>query len=960
MANLTFLNDASVFHNLKVRYQAKLIYTYSGLFCIVVNPYKRYPIYTPTVVKMYLGKRRNEVPPHLWAITETAYRNMLTNSKNQSMLITGESGAGKTENTKKVITYLALVASSPKKGSAKKVSLEDQIVATNPILESYGNAKTSRNDNSSRFGKFIRIHFTTSGKLCGCDIESYLLEKSRITQQQEVERSYHIFYQLLQPFVPDLKEKCQVTDDIYDYQYVSQGKTTVASIDDNEELEYTDSAFDIIGFSNEEKWDCYKLTAAVMAMGQVNFKQKGRDDQAEPDDLTFATKVASLFGVNCDEMMKAFCKPKIKVGTEWVTKGQTCEQATNGVGGIARAIFDRIFKWLIIKCNDTLIDPTMKKANFVAVLDIAGFEIFDYNGFEQISINFVNEKLQQFFNHHMFVVEQEEYVAEGIDWAMVDFGMDLAACIIMFEKPMGIWAILEEESLFPKATDKSFEDKLKAQHLGKSPPFAKPQSKTDKNAHFAIIHYAGTVSYNVTGWLEKNKDPVNDTVVDVLKRSNGNNLLVKLWADHPGQSNPPPEETGKKKKKKGSAKTVSSVYLVQLADLMNTLHSTEPHFIRCIVPNTHKKPGDVEPPLIMHQLTCNGVLEGIRICMRGFPNRMLYPDFKSRYQILGAAEIASSNDNKTGVYALMDKIEFSREKFRLGHTKVFFRAGALAALEEARDEIVLKLVRWMQGQCYGIIRRRVYAKRRDQRELLKVIQRNFRKFMQLRNWGWFIIIQKTRPLIGQVSLEEELKKLEDKANEAYGSYKEALDVTARLEEENVKAKQEIEELTKQIESEQGNLSQYQERQAKAAALKADLENQMEQAQQQLRSEEIARQDMAATKKNMEGDINVIKKEIADIEHAILKVEQDKTNRDHNIRSLNDEVASQDEVINKLNKEKKHLGDNQSKAAEDLQASEDKVSHLNSIKSKLEQTLDELEDGANREKRQRGDLEKQRR
>merc|ERR1712223_307729 len=415
MANLTFLNDASVFWNLKVRYVCKLIYTYSGLFCIVVNPYKRYPIYSQTVVKMYLGKRRNEVPPHLWAISETAYRNMLTNTKDQSMLITGESGAGKTENTKKVISYLAAVAASSKK-SAKKVSLEDQIVATNPILESYGNAKTSRNDNSSRFGKFIRIHFNAAGKLCGCDIESYLLEKSRITQQQEVERSYHIFYQLLQPFIPDMKAKCLLTDDIYDYTYVSQGKVTVASIDDNEELEFTDQAFDIIGFSNTEKWDCFKLTAAVMTCGEIKFKQKGRDEQAEPGDLSFSKKVADLYGVDCNKMMKAFCKPKIKVGTEWVLKMQSCENAMNAVGGISRAIYNYLFKWLIIKCNETLIDPTMKKVNFCAVLDIAGFEIFEYNGYEQISINFVNEKLQQFFNHHMFVVEQEEYISEGIDW----------------------------------------------------------------------------------------------------------------------------------------------------------------------------------------------------------------------------------------------------------------------------------------------------------------------------------------------------------------------------------------------------------------------------------------------------------------------------------------------------------------------------------------------------------------
>merc|ERR1719312_312564 len=358
----------------------------------------------------------------------------------------------------------------------------------------------------------------------------------------------------------------------------------------------------------------------------------------------------------------------------------------------------------------------------------------------------------------MFVVEQEEYVSEGIDWAMVDFGMDLAACIIMFEKPMGIWAILEEESLFPKATDKSFEDKLKAQHLGKSPPFAKPQSKTDKNAHFAVIHYAGTVSYNVTAWLEKNKDPVNDTVVDVLKRGS-NELMVHLWADHPGQS--APADDGKKKKKKGGAKTVSSVYLVQLADLMSTLHSTEPHFIRCIVPNTHKKPLEVEPPLIMHQLTCNGVLEGIRICMRGFPKRMMYPDYKMRYACLGQAEISSSSDNKTAVYALMDKINFDRERYRLGHTMVFFRAGALAILEEARDDIVLKLLRYLQGECFKKIKVPNFNKRRDQRELIKVCQRNFRKYMALREWGWFIIIQKTRPLIGLPNPEEELRLLEE-------------------------------------------------------------------------------------------------------------------------------------------------------------------------------------------------------
>jgi len=966
MVNLTFLNDASVFWNLKTRYQAKLIHTYSGLFVVVVNPYKRYPLYTHRVCKIYLGKRRNEVPPHLWAIAEGAYRDMLTNKKDNAMLITGESGAGKTENTKKVITYLAMVATGSGKKSEKKVSLEDQIVATNPILESYGNAKTSRNDNSSRFGKFIRIHFTASGKLAGCDIVSYLLEKSRITEQQEVERSYHIFYQLLQPYGDGigggLREKCCLSTDIYDYVYVSQGKTTVASIDDNEELEYTEDAFNVLGFAEQEKFDCYMLTAAVMTAGGVVYIQKGRDDQAELEKVTpdtFPGKMANLCGVDANALFKAFCKPRIKVGTEWVTKGQTVEQATGATAGIARAIFDRLFKWLIVKCNDTLIDASLKKANFCAVLDIAGFEIFEYNGFEQISINFVNEKLQQFFNHHMFVVEQEEYVKEGIDWVMVDFGMDLQAAIIMFEKPMGLWAILEEESLFPKATDKSFEEKLKAS-LGKLPIFLKPASKTDKNAHFGISHYAGIVNYNVTNWLEKNKDPVNDTVVEIFKSTSKVPLLVLLWEDHPGQPTTAPKDEGKKKKKGGGGKTVSSVYLVSLNELMTTLHNCAPHFVRCLVPNTHKKPGEVEPELIMHQLTCNGVLEGIRICMRGFPNRMLYPDYKLRYACLGQAEIASSSDNKTATYALMDKIGFDRERYRLGHTLVFFRAGALAKLEEARDDLVIKWVRMIQGEVLKRIRGRVFAMKRDQRELIKVAQRNFRKYLQMRDWGWFVIIQKTRGLIGLPNPEAELQMLEEEANAKYGEYTAALEKTKELEGNMGNLKDEIAAMTKQLAEEQGSISIYTDRQAKANAIKAEAEVALAAQTEVLKAEENSRVALAAEVKAHSGSIGAVKKDIEDVELAITKVEQEKGNRDHTIKTLQDEIAEQDEVINKLNKEKKHLSATQAKSNEDLISAEEKVKHLNQVKSQLESTLDQLEGGLDKEKKGRANLEKQKR
>ena len=468
------------------------------------------------------------------------------------------------------------------------------------------------------------------------------------------------------------------------------------------------------------------------------------------------------------------------------------------------------------------------------------------------------------------------------------------------------------------------------------------------------------MSYNVTGWLEKNKDPVNETVVELFKATSSVPLLVWLWRDHPGQPTETPKEEGRKKKKGGGGKTVSSVYLVSLGELMATLHTCEPHFVRCLVPNTHKKPGEVEPPLIMHQLTCNGVLEGIRICMRGFPNRMLYPDFKMRYACLGQAEIASSSDNKTAVYALMDKISFSRDRYRLGHTLVFFRAGALAGLEEARDDLVLKWVRMAQGQVFKIIRGKVYEKKRDQRELIKVAQRNFRKYMQLRDWGWFVIIQKTRGLIGLPNPEEELRLLEEKANATYGEYKKALDVTAELEQSNVQIQDEIKDLTATLAKAQGDISQYTERQSKATAEKAEYEVELASAQQQLAAEEASRIELAAEVKKHSGSINVVKKDIQDLELAIQKVEQEKANRDHAISSLNDEIAQQDEVINKLNKEKKYISENAAKSTEDLQVAEDKFSHLTSIKNKLESTLDDIESSVEKEKRSRGNLEKERR
>ncbi|XP_063225515.1 myosin heavy chain, muscle isoform X40 [Bacillus rossius redtenbacheri] len=965
MSNLTYLNDASVLHNLKQRYYHKLIYTYSGLFCVAINPYKRYPVYTLRCAKLYRGKRRNEVPPHIFAISDGAYVNMLTNRENQSMLITGESGAGKTENTKKVIAYFATVGASSKKEESasdkKKGSLEDQVVQTNPVLEAFGNAKTVRNDNSSRFGKFIRIHFGPAGKLAGADIETYLLEKARVISQQSLERSYHIFYQMMSGAVPGLKQMCLLTDDPHDYYFISQGKTTIPNVDDGEECTLTDQAFDVLGFTQQEKDDIYKITAAVMHMGGMKFKQRGREEQAEADGMAEGERVAKLLGTSHEDLYKNLLKPRIKVGNEFVTQGRNKDQVSYSVGAMAKGMFDRLFKWLVKKCNETL-DTKQKRQHFIGVLDIAGFEIFDFNGFEQLCINFTNEKLQQFFNHHMFVLEQEEYKREGIEWSFIDFGMDLAACIELIEKPMGILSILEEESMFPKATDKTFEDKLMSNHLGKSPNFQKPKPPKPGNpaAHFAIAHYAGTVSYNITGWLEKNKDPLNDTVVDQFKKSS-NALLCEIFADHPGQSAAvDPAAKGGRGKKGGGFATVSSSYKEQLNNLMTTLRSTQPHFVRCIIPNELKQAGLIDSHLVMHQLTCNGVLEGIRICRKGFPNRMVYPDFKLRYMILAPATMQKESDPKNAAAKCLEEVGLDPDSYRIGHTKVFFRAGVLGQMEELRDERLSKIITWLQSWIRGYLGRKEYKKLQDQRIALQVVQRNLRKYLQLRTWPWWKLWQRVKPLLNVSRIEDEIKKLEEKAQKAQEAFEREEKARKELEVLNSKLLQEKTDLLSQLEGEKGSLSDFQEKTNKLQAQKADVESQLHEVQERLQQEEDARNQLFQSKKKLEQELSGLKKDVEDLELSLQKSEADKATKDHQIRNLNDEIAHQDELINKLNKEKKNQGETTQKTAEELQAAEDKVNHLNKVKAKLEQTLDELEDSLEREKKLRGDVEKAKR
>uniref|UniRef100_A0A9J7XW05 Myosin heavy chain, fast skeletal muscle-like n=1 Tax=Cyprinus carpio carpio TaxID=630221 RepID=A0A9J7XW05_CYPCA len=962
MAMMTHLNEPSVLYNLKERYAAWMIYTYSGLFCATVNPYKWLPVYDAEVVAAYRGKKRMEAPPHIFSVSDNAYQAMLTDRENQSVLITGESGAGKTVNTKRVIQYFATVAvqgDKKKEQAAGKMqgSLEDQIIAANPLLEAYGNAKTVRNDNSSRFGKFIRIHFGTSGKLASADIETYLLEKSRVTFQLPDERGYHIFYQMMTNHKPELIEMTLITTNPYDFPMCSQGQITVASIDDKEELVATDTAIDILGFSAEEKMGIYKFTGAVLHHGNMKFKQKQREEQAEPDGTEEADKISYLLGLNSADMLKALCYPRVKVGNEFVTKGQTVPQVYNSVSALSKSIYERMFLWMVIRINQML-DTKQQRNFFIGVLDIAGFEIFDFNSMEQLCINFTNEKLQQFFNHHMFVLEQEEYKKEGIVWEFIDFGMDLAACIELIEKPMGIFSILEEECMFPKATDTSFKNKLYDQHLGKCNAFQKPKpAKGKAEAHFSLVHYAGTVDYNINGWLDKNKDPLNESVVQLYQKSSVK-LLATLYP-------PVVEETGGKKggkKKGGSMQTVSSQFRENLGKLMTNLRSTHPHFVRCLIPNESKIPGLMENHLVIHQLRCNGVLEGIRICRKGFPSRILYGDFKQRYKVLNASVIPEGQfiDNKKASEKLLGSIDVDHDQYRFGHTKVFFKAGLLGTLEEMRDEKLAALVTMTQAVCRGYLMRREFVKMTERRESIYTIQYNIRSFMNVKHWPWMKVYYKIKPLLKSAETEKELATMKEDFTKCKEDLAKAEAKKKELEEKMVALLQEKNDLQLQVASESENLSDAEERCEGLIKSKIQLEAKLKETTERLEDEEEINAELTAKKRKLEDECSELKKDIDDLELTLAKVEKEKHATENKVKNLTEEMAAQDESIAKLTKEKKALQEAHQQTLDDLQAEEDKVNTLTKSKTKLEQQVDDLEGSLEQEKKLRMDLERAKR
>merc|ERR1719369_198200 len=665
-----------------------------------------------------------------------------------------------------------------------------------------------------------------------------------------------------------------------------------------------------------------------------DFVPVGKEEQAEIKDDTNADKVASLCGIDRVWMVTYFCKPKLKVGTEWVSKGQTCDGASSSVGGIGRSIYERVFTFIVEKCNETLVDPTMKKVQYIGCLDIAGFEIFDYNGFEQICINFANEKLQQFFNQHMFVLEQEEYVREGLEWGNVDFGMDLQKCITMFEKPMGLLAILEEESLFPKATDQTFAAKLHENLLGKCENFQKANPRPDPNAHFAVVHYAATVSYNLTGWLFKNKDPLNDTIVEMLK--NGSNaLMVTCFADHPGQPLEVKKDAGGGGKKKGGGKTVSAFYKNQLDDLMTTLYKTEPHFIRCVVPNTHKQPGGVEPGLVMHQYQCNGVLAGIAICRAGFPNKMLYPEFKARYNILGAALVAKAKNDKAAAGAVLELIKLDKEKYRLGHTKVFFRAGILGFMEEQRENKIGTVLAWLQAGARGKTARMQFKKLQDQKMALYACQRAIRSYMMAKTWLWLQLWLSIKPNLKCTQFGKFKKEYEDKIAEAEANIDGAVAARAKVQAVYDGLAAQKNELALALKSGGSAVQDMIDKAVRIENQAADVQKDLDQVNARIKGEKATKQQLEATMAKTNATVMQLEGEVATQEGVLAKAEQDRADKDDQIRTLKDEIAHQGDMITKLGKEKRSCADGRQKVEEDLKLTQEAFADLERVKGELQ-------------------------
>ncbi|TKY62281.1 Myosin-6 protein [Spatholobus suberectus] len=680
MTKLAYLHEPGVLDNLRSRYDINEIYTYTGNILIAVNPFIKLPhLYDSHMMAQYKGAAFGELSPHPFAVADAAYRLMINEGISQSILVSGESGAGKTESTKLLMRYLAYMGG---RAAAEGRTVEQKVLESNPVLEAFGNAKTVRNNNSSRFGKFVEIQFDQQGRISGAAIRTYLLERSRVCQVSDPERNYHCFYMLCAAPPEDVK-KYKLGDPRM-FHYLNQSNCfELEGVDESKEYRDTRRAMDIVGISSEEQDAIFQVVAAILHLGNIEFAKGKEIDSSMPKDEKsrfHLQTAAELFMCDAKALEDSLCKRVIVTRDETITKWLDPEAAVLSRDALAKIVYTRLFDWLVDKINNSIgQDPESKY--LIGVLDIYGFESFKTNSFEQFCINLTNEKLQQHFNQHVFKMEQEEYKKEEIDWSYIEFVDNQDILDLIEKKPGGIIALLDEACMFPRSTHETFAQKL-YQTFKIHKRFSKPKlSRSD----FTICHYAGDVTYQTEFFLDKNKDYVVAEHQALLHASKCPFVS--------GLFPPSPEESSKQSK----FSSIGSRFKQQLQALLEILSATEPHYIRCVKPNNLLKPAIFENKNVLLQLRCGGVMEAIRISCAGYPTRKTFDEFVDRFSLLAPEALDGSSDEVTACKKILKNVGL--EGYQIGKTKVFLRAGQMAELDTRRSEIL--------GNSASVIQRKV-------------------------------------------------------------------------------------------------------------------------------------------------------------------------------------------------------------------------------------------------------------
>ncbi|CAH0726126.1 unnamed protein product, partial [Brenthis ino] len=708
MISLGDLHEAGILRNLLIRYNDNLIYTYTGSILVAVNPYQILPIYTADQIKLYKERKIGELPPHIFAIGDNAYAHMRRYGQDQCIVISGESGAGKTESTKLILQYLAAI-------SGKHSWIEQQILEANPILEAFGNAKTVRNDNSSRFGKYIDIHFNSNGVIEGAKIEQYLLEKSRIVFQGTDERNYHVFYCLLAGLSKEEKKKLELTEPS-EYRYLSGGGSfTCEGRDDAAEFADIRSAMKVLLFTEAEIWEILKLLAAVLHCGNIKYEATVVDnlDATEIIEQANVRRVATLLGVPTQSLIGALTRKTLFAHGETVVSTLSKTQSVDIRDAFVKGIYGRLFVTIVRKINAAIYKPKSTTRTAIGVLDIFGFENFDHNSFEQFCINFANENLQQFFVRHIFKLEQEEYNHEGINWQHIEFVDNQDALDLIALKQLNIMALIDEESKFPKGTDQTMLAKLHKTH-GLHRNYLKP--KSDINTSFGLNHFAGIVFYDTRGFLEKNRDTFSADLLQLIHIST-NKFLQHIFQEDIVMGS----ETRKR------TPTLSTQFKKSLDLLMRTLGTCQPFFIRCIKPNEFKKPMMFDRGLCCRQLRYSGMMETIRIRRAGYPIRHSFKEFVERYRFLISGVPPAHKTDCRAATAKICATVLGKSDYQLGHTKVFLKDAHDLFLEQERDRVLTRKILILQRSIRGWVYRRRFLK---MRAAAIMIQRQWRGKLQ--------------------------------------------------------------------------------------------------------------------------------------------------------------------------------------------------------------------------------------